>query len=168
MLMEIPGKLKAKVEEIARRKDIPVEELVMVALNKAFSILNPEEMAEVHLELCEKFLREAEELLKKGDGIQASEKGWGAAAQVVKAAAAREGKELRTHGELWKYVSGLRERRKDEEIGVLWDRANSLHTNFYENWLPLKEVEIRIRDVRKFVDKVKALISETHSEERNL
>ena len=32
-------------------KDIPVEELVAVALNKAFSILNPEEMAEMHLEL---------------------------------------------------------------------------------------------------------------------
>ena len=127
-----------------------------------------EEIARLHLELCEKFLREAEELLKKGDGIRASEKGWGAAAQIVKAAAAREGKVLRTHGELWKYVSGLRERRKDEEIGVLWDRANSLHINFYENRLPLKEVEIRIRDVRKFVEKVKALISETHSEERNL
>lgn len=42
------------------------------------------EMAEVHLELCEKYLRKAEEFLQKGDGVQASEKGWEAAAQVLK------------------------------------------------------------------------------------
>jgi hypothetical protein len=43
------------------------------------------------LELPERYLGEAEELLARGDYVQASEKAWGAAAQIVKAVAAREG-----------------------------------------------------------------------------
>jgi hypothetical protein len=42
-------------------------------------------------------MREAEEFLAKKDHVQASEKAWGAASQMVKAVAAREGKELRSH-----------------------------------------------------------------------
>jgi len=36
----------------------------------------------------------------KGDYVQASEKAWGAAAQIVKAVAAKAGKELRSRGDL--------------------------------------------------------------------
>jgi hypothetical protein len=42
--------------------------------------LDPLERAEFHRGLAEKFLREAEELLTRGDYVQASEKAWGAAA----------------------------------------------------------------------------------------
>jgi len=71
------------------------------ALNKGFlcsaskfsslCALDPEARFEVHLELSERYLGEAEELLARGDYVQASEKAWGAAAQIVKAVAAREG-----------------------------------------------------------------------------
>ena len=154
-MIEISVRLKEKVEGFARDKGIPVEELIAIALNRTFSILNPEDVADMHIELCDKYLREAEEFLREKDGVQASEKGWGAASQAIKAKAAKEGKELRSHGELWKYGSELRRRYKDEEIGVLWDRANSLHMNFYENWLPLDDVEVRIRDIKRFIEKMK-------------
>ena len=46
---------------------------------------------EVHLALSEKYLKEAEEFLEKGDYTQASEKVWGAASQIVRALAAKRG-----------------------------------------------------------------------------
>lgn len=41
----------------------------------------PKIRVEVHLKLCERLLREGEELLAKKDYVQASEKFWGAASQ---------------------------------------------------------------------------------------
>jgi len=39
--------------------------------------LSPAEKAKHYLKLSEKYLAEAEELLKRGDYVGASEKGWG-------------------------------------------------------------------------------------------
>ena len=52
------------------------------------------------MRLNDKYLQEAEALLDKGDYVQASEKFWGAAAEVVKAVAVKRGIELKSHGEL--------------------------------------------------------------------
>lgn len=52
-----------------------------------------------------KYLRDAEELLRKKDYAQASEKLWSACAKVIKAVAAKRGRELGTHrsmGEFYK------------------------------------------------------------------
>ncbi len=91
---------------------------------------------EFYLKLCEKYLNEAEELLQKGDYLQASEKAWRVAAEIVKALAAKEGVDLRSHSELHRYVARLVEKTGDEELKRLWSTANELHRNFYENRLP--------------------------------
>ena len=100
-MITIPAKLKERLEELGRKRDTPPEELIVTALDEKFSLLNPEDRVEIHLELCEKYLSEAEEFLRKRDSVQASEKGWGAAAQILKGMAAKEGKELSSHRELW-------------------------------------------------------------------
>ena len=89
---------------------------------------HPLERAEFHRSLAEKFLREAEDLLARGDYLQVSEKAWGAAAQIVKAVAAKAGKELRSHGDLWRFVSEIA--GEDRELRRLWRTTNSLHQNF--------------------------------------
>jgi len=111
----------------------------------------------VHLALSEKYLKEAEEFLEKGDYTQASEKVRGAASQIVKALAAKRGKALRSH-ELHEFVSEIRRELKDPEISTLWLSANSLHQNFYENWLPEETVKDGMENVRKFVKRIKELI----------
>ncbi len=85
------------------------------------------------MRLCEKYLSEAEEFLAKKDYVQASEKAWGAASQIVKALAAKEGEELRSHASLWEYVDRLAEKLRDVELRRLWRTASVLHQNFYEN-----------------------------------
>jgi hypothetical protein len=95
----------------AERRGAAVDEVAVELLERALGAsLDPPERAEFHRDLAEKFLQEAEELLAKGDYLQASEKAWGAAAQIVKAVAAKAGKELKSHGDLWQFVSRWPER----------------------------------------------------------
>jgi hypothetical protein len=117
MFETLSKKLFEKLREEALKKDISMEELVVEILSKALNhTLDPSEKVELHLKLAEKFLREAEELLAKGDYVQASEKGWGVAAQMVKAVAAKENLELRSHASLWEYLDKLAEKLQDIEL----------------------------------------------------
>jgi len=59
-----------------------------------------------------KYLKDAEELLQKGDYAQASEKLWRACAEVIKAVAAKRGKELGTHS-LGEFVTKLHNEHPD-------------------------------------------------------
>jgi len=155
----LPKKLEEKIKKESERLEIPEEELVLKAISEFFKEpLDPESKVELHLKLCEKFLKEAEELIAKRDYVQASEKAWGASAQIVKAVAAKEGKEIRSHGELHKFVVELRKKENDPEILTLWSPATSLHQNFYENWLPEGMVKDLVENVKKFVEKLKKLI----------
>jgi hypothetical protein len=56
-------------------------------------------------------------------------------------------------------ISELRRRRNDPEASALWSRANTLHTNPYEDWMPLDEVEPSMRDVERLVEKLGGLMS---------
>lgn len=87
-------------------------------------------MAEHYLNLHRKYLEDADALILSGDYPQASEKLWGAAAEIVKAVGALRGIELKTHAELFQYVAKLREELKDPELSRLFHVANSLHQNF--------------------------------------
>jgi uncharacterized protein (UPF0332 family) len=120
--------------------------------------LDPETKAEIHLKLSEKYLRDAEEFLTKKDLVQASEKAWGATAQIVKALAAKEGKELRSHGELHRYVAELSKEKGDREIMKFWFSATSLHQNFYENWFPEEAVRSAVEDVKNFIEKLRKFL----------
>ena len=93
------------------------------------------------------------------DLAQASEKGWGAAAEMVKAIAEERGWEHRVHRALYNNVSRLRRETGDYDLSRLFASANELHINFYENWFDREDVEWRIRDVEQFVDKVETLLT---------
>jgi len=152
-------KLYNKLLEVARASSMSVDELIVEVLEKALGVrLDPVERAEFYLKLSEKYLTEAEEFLKRGDYVQASEKGWGAAAEVIKALATKEGRELRSHGELHREVIRLVTATGDDEIRHLWLSATALHQNFYENWLPPEIVEKSIEDLKKLIEKLKKLL----------
>ena len=93
------------------------------------------------------------------DLAQAGEKGWGAAAEMVKAVAEQRGLYHRTHRVLYEIVDALMRETGDREISTLFASANDLHANFYENWFARESVAVRIADVERFVGKVEALLS---------
>jgi uncharacterized protein (UPF0332 family) len=155
----LSGKLVEKLREEALRRGMPMEEFAVEVLSKALNIpLDPNEKVELHLKLAEKFLREAEGFLAKGNYVQASEKGWVAASQMVKAVAAKEGRELRSHASLWEYVDELAEKLHDGELRRMWWAANNLHQNFYENWMTPRDVKYAIEDVKGLIGKLRKLL----------
>ena len=155
----LPKKIEKKLKEESERTGVSEEELVLEALSKFLNEpLDPETRVETHLKLSEKYMRVAENFLSRKDYVQASEKAWGAAAQVVKALAAKRGVELRSHGELHREVMRVAKEAGDDEIRLLWQSAISLNQNFYENWLPPEMVEKNIEDMKKFLDKSRRLL----------
>jgi len=105
-----------------------------------------------------KYLRDAEALLKKGDYQQASEKFWGACAEIVKAAAAKKEKRLKTHEELWDFVAELDNRHPSLDLGRDFGAANHLHANFYEEDLSPAAVLILVEAARDFVRKMERFV----------
>ena len=116
------------------------------------------EKAEHYSNLMQKYFKEAEAFLSKGDYVQASEKLWGAAAEVVKVVAAKRDVELRTHGDLWEFVAKLQTELKDPEISRLFLQANYLHQNFYEGVLPPEAVMAGAEAVKEFIGKLERLV----------
>jgi len=155
----LPKKIEKRLKEESERTGVSEEELVLEALSKFLNEpLDPETRVETHLKLSEKYMRDAEDFLSRKDYVQASEKAWGAAVQMVKALAAKRGVELRGYGELHREVIRVAKEVGDDEMRLLWQSAISLHQNFYENWLPPEMVEKNIEDVKKFLDKSRRLL----------
>lgn len=96
--------------------------------------------------------------LDEGDLLQASEKGWGAASQIVKAVAEERSWRHKTHGDLYRVVNRLADELADERLQVLFHSANALHQNFYEGLVPAASVAAGLGAVEEFVGRLGELI----------
>ena len=102
-------------------------------------------------------MERAQKALQKRDYAQASEKLWGAAAQMVKALAQRRGWPHNGHRQRFEVVNRLVKETGDRELSRLFLVANALHTNFYERWLPADDVRRGAQDVERLLQKLEAL-----------
>ncbi len=102
------------------------------------------------------FLSQAEKELAQGDLRQASEKGWGAASQIVKALAEARDWDHDNHRHLFAAVRRLVDETGDGSYSVLFAEANLLHGNFYEGELSSMQVEYHLAHVAEFVDRVES------------
>lgn len=112
-----------------------------------------------HQEQSRIFLTQASEELGKGDLRQASEKGWGAASQIVKAVADTRGWEHKGHAQLFRTVGLVADERQDDQFRALFALANDLHINFYDGYLERREIAARLDGVTRFVDKMDAVLN---------
>lgn len=115
------------------------------------------EKLNTYVRLRAKYMDDAESLLKEKDASQAGEKLWGAAAEAVKATAARRGKTIKTHAELWSFVLSLDKETPTLQLRRLFAVADHLHSNFYEDEIPFDAVQGIAEDVREFVAKLEDL-----------
>ena len=113
--------------------------------------------ANEHSLISRELLSKAEESVGQDDLLQASEKGWGAAAHMVKGLAEQRGWQHNSHRELYHAVNRLAEESSDRELRVLFSVASALHTNFYENWLPKEMVEDNLSQVRVLIEMLEEL-----------
>ncbi|MDE0168043.1 MAG: PaREP1 family protein [bacterium] len=103
------------------------------------------------------FLVKARSYLAEDDLLQASENGWGAAAQMVKSIAEARGWPHNGHHELWRVANRLVDETGDRDIRTAFGLAGALHTNFYEGWLPRENVEDYLDQVANLLSKLEAL-----------
>ncbi len=115
------------------------------------------EKVENYLKLNDKYLKEGDALLQKGDYVQASEKFWGATAEAVKAIASIRGVDIRSHGEIHRFITTLSKELGDRELMRCFASASALHQNFYENWLTPEMVADYADAVKSLVQKLKRL-----------
>ena len=97
-------------------------------------------LAQAHIELA------------AGDTRQASQKGWTAAAQIVKSVAVRRGWAHHDHAALFDAISRLVAETGDDDIRDLFHVAVSLEANFYENWDNAANVAGSLLDLEQFLD----------------
>lgn len=106
-----------------------------------------------------KYLKDAELLLNKGDYSQASEKFWGACAEIVKAVAARNDVHLKTHGDHWDYVLKLNKHNPRLNLATDFGAVNHLNSNFYEEDLSANVVRALAQTSRDFIKKMEKFLS---------
>lgn len=136
LTLTLPKKIEIKLRKESEKSGISIEEIALEALCKGLNEkMDPLDRAELYEKLSEKYINEADELLAKGDYIQASEKLWNAAILMVKAVATSQGILISSHGELFSFIRKLGEEKKNPELRRLFSVASTLHQNFYEGWL---------------------------------
>ena len=96
--------------------------------------------------------------LAVGDTRQASEKGWGATAQMLKSIAEQRGWEHKGHRLIRRAASRLADETGDAEIRRLYRVADSLHINFYEDLDTVEDVAAGLEDVGRLLDKLEPLV----------
>jgi hypothetical protein len=151
----IPEKLAKELE----RRGLSVVDIVASALD-----LDPETVIEARLELAEKYLREVEDYVEKGDAVQASEKLYKAVEECVKALAQRyttpEHQAAIKEGRWWTQLLGKAARRlskmlREPKIEYTWAVAYDVHV-----W-GFHEAKYDVEDFKDDVEHAKWLLSFT-------
>ena len=112
-----------------------------------------------HIETSAQFLARARGYLADDDLLQASEKGWGAASQMVKAVAEARGWNHSGHRQLHQAVRRLVEETDQSELRDRFSAANTLHQNFYDGFLEAEDVRAYLERVERFVELLRPLAS---------
>lgn len=97
------------------------------------------------------FIARAEEYLRQGDLVQASEKSWGAAACALKSIAEERGWLHQSHSLLFDISNQVAEELDSAGLRDMFLSAKSMHQNFYENWEPEEGVEYAVDRIKQFL-----------------
>ena len=122
------------------------------------------------------FMARAENYLRQGDLVQASEKSWGAAACALKAIAEQRGWQHQSHSLLFDISGQVAEELGRPGLRDLFAVAKSMHQNFYENWEPAGEVEYAVGRIKEYLAELEAVspqlpasfVVETRAQRRRL
>ena len=113
-----------------------------------------------HAELSRWCIGEAENYLRRRNNIQASEKGWGAAAQALKAIAEERGWNHNGHGLLVDIAKQVSDEQGRTDIIAWFGTAQSLHVNFYEDSLPTDFIEAYLGVVKALLPELERIRTE--------
>lgn len=113
--------------------------------------------SQAYRDASRRLLDQAFHELAQGDTQQASEKGWGATAQMLKCIAEQRGWEHRGHRLIRQTASRLADETGNAELRRLYRVADSLHINFYENVDTSADVASGLEDVQRLLGMLESL-----------
>ncbi len=105
-----------------------------------------------YFRLAKRYLKEAKKYLREGNLRQASEKYWGAMAEAIKGWSEFLGLPHTSHRNIRKNARVILERLNRNDLRPVFDRAETLHINFYEDWLDRDWVKDAGKDVEEAVN----------------
>ena len=131
----------------------------------------PSSQAEKYRQLFEKYYEEALKLKEKKDYVQAEEKLWGAVTALIKLYAAKKNIFVShwSHGDLHQFVKKYADETPmklpdgttvipKEIFRTLLREAESLHSNFYDNFMTDEDFEDVFKIVVELIEKAKELV----------
>ena len=107
-----------------------------------------------HIQTARDFLDAADREFEMGDGLQGSEKMWGAAAHAVMMVAQERGWPHGTHRRLKEAADRVVGEIGDDTLGGAFLAAQTFHANFYHQFMEDDDIARGRREVRRFVDRV--------------
>ncbi len=143
----------------AEEYDIDINDLIIDAISRK----DPKGAINLRIELAKKYIAEAEEYLKKGDAVQASEKAYKTAEEIVKALAEKfnipEYQQASKEGRWYTYWLASAVNRLTKDLGnwILngWNSAFNLHVwGFHEVKLSTSDITEYLRKVKEMLDNV--------------
>ena len=105
-----------------------------------------------HWETSRRFIIQADAELAAGDLLQASEKGWGAAAHAIKAIAQEREWRHDSHARLFGIVDRLVAETGESDIRELFRAAGEVHKNFYEGKMSKEDIAGSLAQIRTLLD----------------
>ena len=111
----------------------------------------PEELSNRYRKMSQKYMRQAQEELNKGDLSQATEKAWGAAAESLKSIAAQRRWNHKNHGLLRDMATQLYMEFGRLRVIDLFGFLENAHTNYYEHRWDRDEVQLHIDRSRELL-----------------
>ena len=105
-----------------------------------------------HWETSRRFIIQADAELAAGDLLQASEKGWGAAAHAIKAIAQEREWRHDSHARLFGIVNRLVAETGESDIRELFRAAGEVHKNFYEGKMSKEDIAGSLAQIRTLLD----------------
>ena len=113
--------------------------------------------AEKYITNSRELLAQAVEAVDQYDLLQASEKGWDAAASMVNGLAEKRGWGHYGDRQLYQAVNRLVQESRDGQLGALFSAASALYNNFSEARMPKEMVSENLAQIREFLDKLEGL-----------
>ncbi|BDC17577.1 PaREP1 family protein [Acidianus sp. HS-5] len=155
------------MEEIikkAKEKGIDVEDVLIREIAKN----DPHEGVRLRLEIAEKYMNEAYDYLKKGDPVQASEKAYKVAEEIVKTLAEKfninEYRQAVTEGRWYTYLLASATNELSKRLGDWvadgWNAGYVLHVwGFHEGKLSVDKITVNVEKVKKMLEKAKSALT---------
>ena len=113
--------------------------------------------SERYAELSRQYIQRADEYLRVGDRVQASEKGWGAVAEAMKSIAEDRGWNHNSQRLLNDVTFQLSEEWRRPDVRRLFVVAKDLHINFYEDNMGLDDIAASVGDAKTLLGELETL-----------